>query len=167
MRSSRRMVSAEGSVQVQAPRVLVWQALAVLGPYCPVCDVSYRAPDGDRDALRMELGATFVCIPGHDVDESTGNASAPRGEVIDWDPPRRVGTRLELTLETWTTRIDLEDSGADQTRVTVTLTYRAKGGTRLSDRLQRRAVQRMIDESLSSTLSKVPDHVQLLFDARD
>ena len=157
------MASATGSVQVPAPQDLVWQALAILGPYCPVCDVSYRDPDGD-DVVRMGRGARFVCMPGHAVDGSIGDAAAPQGEVIDWEPPRRVATRLELTPETWTTRIDLENIGAGQTRVTVTLTFRAKGGNRLRDRLRRRAVQRMIDDSLSATLSKVPDHVQLLFD---
>ena len=166
VRSSRKMASAAGSVQIPASRDLVWQALAVLGPYCPVCDVSYRAPDGD-DAVRMGPGTRFVCIPGHDVAGLIGDASARWGEVIEWDPPRRVVTRLELTPETWTTRIDLEGGGAGPTRVTVTLTYRARGGTWLRDRLHRRAVQGMVDASLGSTLAKIPDHVQLLFDTRD
>lgn len=165
MRSPGRVASATGSLRVSAPRELVWQALAVLGPYCPVCDVSYRSPEGDG-AARMGLGASFVCIPGHDVDGPIPDASAPRGEVTDWQPSRRVGTRLELIPETWTTRIELGDGGAGQTRVTVTLTYRARGGNRLTDRLQRRAVQRLVEDSLRSTLSKVPDHVHLLFDAR-
>ena len=166
MRSSRQPASAAGGVQVPARRDLVWQALAVLGPYCPICDVSYRAPDGD-DAGRMAPGTRFVCIPGHDVDGLIGDASARRGEVVEWDPPRRVVTRLELTPETWTTRIDLEDSPGGQTRVTVTLTYRARAGTWLRDRLHRRAVQSMVADSLGSTLAKIPDHVQLLFDTRD
>jgi hypothetical protein len=134
----------------------VWRALAVLSPYCAVCDVSYVVSGKPRK------GTTFVCVPGHLGDEPPPEGS-PEGEILEWEPNRRVTTRLRLTPETWTTRIELADAGSDAgtdaTQVTVTLTYEPVGGNRLVHLAQRgvmrRTVQRMVDEELD----KLPAHI--------
>ena len=167
MRYGRRSVSATGSAQITAPRDLVWQALTVLGPYCPFCDVSYPTPEDDLGERLTRLGAGFICVPGHVVDVPLDEVATPRGEVIDWEPPRRVGTRLDLTAETWTTLVNLEDSAGGRTRVSALLTYQAKGGYRLAGRLERQAVRKLVESSLRSTLAKIPLHVQLLFSTRE
>ena len=66
------VTTATGSLQVPYPRGLVCRALAVMVPYCAVCDVTYlpasRAPDGP--ATMTGGGATFTCLPGK-VDEQS------------------------------------------------------------------------------------------------
>ncbi|MEX5720583.1 SRPBCC family protein [Geodermatophilus maliterrae] len=147
------MTTASGSREVAAPRSRVWRALAVLEPYCAVCDVSYVV-DGERAGP----GATFVCVPGQLAEGETPRAGAPRGEIVEWEPERVVATRLELTPETWTTRIELADADAGSTRVTVTLTHRPRR-VRLADRLSRSALQRMVQRTVDDELAKLPAHV--------
>ena len=134
------------------PRTEVWRALAVLEPYCAVCDVSYvvSGPAGK--------GASFVCVPGR-LDGRTPDAGAPRGEIVEWEPKRRVTTRLELTPETWTTRIELEDAGEGATRVTVTVTHEPRSGSRLVQRLQRPGMQRLVQRTVDGELDKLPAHI--------
>ena len=48
-------------------------------------------------------------------------------------------TQLQLTPETWTTRIELADVEGGGTRVTMTLTLEPVGGGRVSRWLQQRA----------------------------
>src|SRR3712207_887037 len=99
-------VTASGTREVPYERDRVWRALAVLAPYCAVCDVSYVV-DGTATAGK---GTRFVCVPGRLDDGQEPPAGAPRGEIVEWEPRRRVGTRLELTPETWTTRMELDDA---------------------------------------------------------
>jgi hypothetical protein len=149
------VITATGSREVPAARKTVWRALAVLSPYCAVCDVSYVVTGTPRK------GTTFVCVPGRLGDQPPAEAS-PQGEIVEWLPNRLVTTRLRLTPETWTTRIELADAGADATRVTITLTHEPVGGNRLVHLAQRatmrRTVQRMVDEELG----KVPAHIAQL-----
>jgi uncharacterized protein YndB with AHSA1/START domain len=146
------MTSASGTREVPHPREQVWRALAVLEPYCAVCDVSYvvEGPAGK--------GAGFVCVPGR-LDGGTPPRTAPRGEIVEWDPPRLVESRLELTPETWTTRIELADAAPGATRVTITLTHEAKRGSRVVQRIQRGAMQRLVQRTVDAELDKLPAHV--------
>lgn len=147
-----RETTATGSREVAAPRKTVWRALAVLQPYCAVCDVSYVVTGA------LGKGTTFVCVPGR-LGDRPPDEGAPRGEIVDWQPSRRVTTRLRLTPETWTTRIELADAGAGQTRVTITLTQEPVAGNRLVQRLQRTAMQRTVRRMVDDELAKLPAHV--------
>ncbi|MGY1637150.1 SRPBCC domain-containing protein [Geodermatophilus sp. SYSU D00742] len=151
-------VTASGTREVPHDRERVWQALAVLAPYCAVCDVSYVV-DGSRSPGR---GTTFVCVPGRLDDGAQPPAGAPRGEIVDWVPECAVTTRLELTPETWTTRIELADAGPAATRVTITVTHEPKGGNRLAHRLMRSGVRQMVQRTVDGELDKLPAHVDLL-----
>jgi len=145
--------TATGVREVPEPRADVWRALAVLEPYCAVCDVSYVV-DGTGPAV----GTTFVCAPGR-LDGALPRPGAPRGEIVEWVPPRLVATRLELTPEVWTTRIELADTGQGGTRVTMTITHEPTTGGRLVRRLQRGALRRLVQRTVDAELAKVPAHV--------
>ena len=147
------MTTASGTREVAAPRDRVWRALAVLEPYCAVCDVSYVV-DGDGAGP----GTRFVCVPGRLTDGQAPRSGAPRGEIVEWEPERVVTTRLELTPETWTTRIELADADAGSTRVTITLTHEPRR-VRLADRLTRSVMQRMVQDTVDGELDKLPAHV--------
>ena len=147
--------TATGVREVPEPRTAVWRALAVLEPYCSVCDVSYVVGDG---AGEPDVGTTFVCAPGR-LDGAAPQEGAPQGEIVDWTPPSLVTTRLELTPETWTTRIELADTPSGGTRVTMTITHRPTAGGRLVRRLQRSGVRRLVQRTVDAELDKVPAHV--------
>jgi uncharacterized protein YndB with AHSA1/START domain len=146
--------TATGSRDVPQPPAQVWRALAVLEPYCSVCDVSYVLGDGPGSP---GLGTTFVCAPGR--LEGAPGAGAPQGEIVEWDPPRLVATRLRLTPETWSTRIELAGSGDGGTRVTMTITHEPTGGSRIVRRLQGRALRRLVQRTVEAELEKVPAHI--------
>ena len=146
--------SASGVREVSQPRAEVWRALAVLEPYCAVCDVSYVV---GADAA-PGVGTTFVCAPGR-LDGGPAPAGAPQGEIVDWVPPRLVTTRLVLTPETWTTRIELADTGSGGTRVMMTITHQPTRGGRVVRRLQRGALRRLVQRTVDAELDKVPAHV--------
>jgi uncharacterized protein YndB with AHSA1/START domain len=151
-----------GVREVPEPRAEVWRALAVLEPYCAVCDVSYVVGDADG---QPGVGTTFVCSPGR-LDGEAPKPGAPQGEIVDWAPPRLVTTRLVLTPETWTTRIELADTGTGGTRVTMTITHEPTGGGRVVRRLQRGAMRRLVQRTVDAELEKVPAHVARVSDAR-
>jgi hypothetical protein len=146
------MTTASGSREVPHPRGEVWRALAVLEPYCAVCDVSYvvSGPAGK--------GATFVCVPGR-LDGAAPSATAPKGEIVEWQPPRLVATRLELTPEIWTTRIELDKAGAGATRVTITVTHEPREGSRVLRWLTRTSMQRLVQRTVDGELAKLPAHI--------
>jgi uncharacterized protein YndB with AHSA1/START domain len=146
------MTTASGTREVPHPREDVWRSLAVLEPYCAVCDVSYVVSGS------AGKGASFVCVPGR-LEGRTPSAGAPKGEIVEWEPPRLVTTRLELTPEVWTTRIELADAEGGGTRVTVTLTHEPRGGSRLVQRIQRGALQRLVQRTVDGELAKLPAHV--------
>lgn len=146
--------TATGTCEVPEPRAEVWRALAVLEPYCPVCDVTYVV-DG---ASAPSVGTTFVCASGR-LEGEEPKAGAPRGEIVEWAPPRLVATRLELTPETWTTRIELADTAAGGTRVSITITYEPTTGGRVLRRLQRSAMRRLVQRTVDAELGKVPAHI--------
>jgi hypothetical protein len=148
------VLTASGTREVPATRAEVWQALAVLEPYCAVCDVSYVTGVG-----KVRVGTTFVCAPGR-LDGAEPPAGAPRGEILAWEPRRRVGTRLELTTEIWTTSIDLADSDSGGTLVTMTVTLDPIGGGRLVRRIQRSAAQKLVERTVQDELDKVPAHLE-------
>jgi hypothetical protein len=146
--------TASGVREVPEPRAEVWRALAVLEPYCAVCDVSYVL----GDAGAPDVGTTFVCAPGR-LDGAPPRAGSPQGEIVDWQPSRLVTTRLVLTPETWTTRIELADTPAGGTRVTMTITHEPTGGSRVVRRIQRAAMRRLVQRTVDAELDKVPAHV--------
>src|SRR3954466_6455963 len=94
--------SASGVREVPQVRAEVWRALAVLEPYCAVCDVSYVMGAG---AGAPGVGTTFVCAPGR-LDGGPPAPGAPQGEIVEWQPRRLVTTRLVLTPETGATRTE-------------------------------------------------------------
>ncbi|RZU33859.1 SRPBCC family protein [Blastococcus saxobsidens] len=147
--------TATGAREVPESPEDVWRALAVLEPYCSVCDVSYvvDAADGGPG-----LGTTFVCAPGRPTGPPA--AGAPQGEIVAWEPPRLVATRLRLTPETWTTRIELAPTADGGTRVTMTITHEPSTGGRVVRRLQRGALRRLVQRTVDAELDKVPAHVQ-------
>ena len=153
--------SCSGVREVPQARDEVWRALAVLEPYCAVCDVSYvlaEAPGAPG------VGTTFVCAPGR-LDGGPPAPGAPQGEIVEWKPRRLVTTRLVLTPETWTTRIELDDTPAGGTRVTMTITHEPTGGSRVVRTLQRGAMRRLVQRSVDAELEKVPAHVARLAEA--
>ncbi|MCF6744925.1 SRPBCC family protein [Blastococcus sp. KM273128] len=148
------MTTATGSREVPQRRADVWRALAVLEPYCAVCDVSYVLDGSGAPGV----GTTFVCAPG-ELAGADPRPGAPRGEIVTWEPRSRVGTRLQLTPETWTTEIELADTADGGTRVTITVGHEPTGGSRLVHRLTRNAVRRMVQRTVDAELGKVPAHV--------
>jgi hypothetical protein len=137
---------------VPEPRADVWRALAVLGPYCPVCDVSYVVTGSGRRT-------TFVAVPGRlDGEPPEG---APRGRIVEWAPGHVVVTSLELGPENWTTRIELTDTPAGGTLVTLTITHQARTKGRLGRLVHGRAARPMVVRTVDSELDKVPAHVAL------
>ena len=154
------MTTASGTRVVPHARAEVWQALAVLEPYCAVCDVSYVVGAG-----KIGTGTEFVCAPGR-LDGAEPPAGAPRGQILEWAPRKLVATRLVLTTETWTTRIELADADGGGTRVTMTVTLESDGGNRIVRRIQRSAAQRMVQETVDAELAKIPDHVDQAAAAR-
>lgn len=130
-------------------------ALAVLRPCCPVCDVSYVVTGTGRRT-------SFVAVPGR-LDGAPPDG-APHGRILEWAPGRTVVTELALTPETWTTRIDLDDTAAGGTRVSMSITHEPRGGRRLSHRLLARAARSMVERTVASELDKVPAHVAALAD---
>jgi hypothetical protein len=146
--------SASGVREVPQARAEVWRALAILEPYCAVCDVSYVVGGAGAPGV----GTTFVCAPGR-LDGSAPPPGAPQGEIVDWVPKRLVTTRLVLTPETWTTRIELDDVPGGGTRVSMTITHEPTGGSRVVRRLQRGALRRLVQRTVDAELDKVPAHV--------
>jgi hypothetical protein len=146
--------TACGVREVPQARAEVWRALAVLEPYCAVCDVSYLVTEVEGGP---GVGTTFVCSPGR--LDGVPKAGAPRGEIVAWQEPALVATRLELTPETWTTRIELAETEAGGTRVTITITHEPAGGSRVVRRLQRAALRRLVQRTVEAELDKVPAHV--------
>ena len=71
--TSGATTTASGSCEVPQPRPDVWRALAVLEPYCAVCDVSYVLGESGRGP---DIGTTFVCAPGR-LDGAEPAAGAP------------------------------------------------------------------------------------------
>jgi hypothetical protein len=142
--------ASSGAREVPQPRGEVWRGLAVLEPYCAVCDVSYLVNG-------TGVGSTFLCVPGRLDGEPA--AGAPRGETLEWKPSRLVATRLELPAETWTTRIELADVEGGGTRVAMSLTLEPGEGNRLVRRLQRGTRQRLVRRTLDAELEKVPAHI--------
>ncbi|MGY1770297.1 SRPBCC family protein [Blastococcus sp. SYSU D00813] len=150
--------TASGSREVPESRDVVWRALAVLAPYCPVCDVSYVVAGSGPPGK----GTRFVCVPGELPEGETPRAGAPEGEIVEWRPRRAVTTRLELTPETWTTTIELDDVAGGGTRVTITVGHEPRKKNRLVDRVLRSSVQRLVQSTVDGELAKVPEHVARL-----
>ena len=155
-------VTASGSREVPHERRRVWEALAVLAPYCAVCDVSYVVDGGST----ARLGTRFVCVPGRLDDGVQPPAGAPQGEIVEWVPRERVTTRLRLTPETWTTTIELADAGRGATRVTITVSHEAHSNGRLvprvTQRLMRGGVREMVQRTVDGELDRLPAHVEQL-----
>lgn len=150
------MTTASGTRRVPERREQVWAALAVLHPYCAVCDVTYVVSGPTRQ------GTTFLCAPGELAEGTAPAAGAPKGTILEWRPARVVVTRLELTPETWTTRIELADAGkggADGTDVTITVTHEPVGGSRVARLVQRKALTRLVQRTVDSELERLPEHL--------
>lgn len=147
--------TAGGVLEVPQPRAQVWRALAVLEPYCAVCDVSYVLGD---PAVGPGIGTTFVCSTGR-LDGEPPRPGAPQGEIVAWEPQAVVVTRLVLTPETWTTTIELTDAPAGGTAIAMSITHEPTGGGRVVRRLQRGALRRLVQRTVDAELAKVPAHI--------
>ncbi|WP_454553593.1 SRPBCC family protein [Geodermatophilus nigrescens] len=156
------MTTAAGSRRVPFTRGDVWRALTTPVPYCSVCDVSYvfTVLPGAAPAGMLGPGSRFRCVPGR--LEGDPPASAVTGEVVEWLPRRRIGTRLELAQETWQTLFELADAGTEATDVTVTVTCEPVGGNRLQHALRSKSVARLVARTVASELTKLPDHIRQL-----
>lgn len=152
-------VTASGSRELPHERRRVWEALAVLAPYCAVCDVSYVV----EGTGRPREGTRFVCVPGRLDDGAEPPPGAPQGEIVEWVPQERVTTRLRLTPETWTTTIELADAGPGATRVTITVSHEPHSDGRLvqrvTQRLMRGGVREMVRRTVDGELDRLPAHV--------
>ena len=148
-----RAAEATGGRELPQPPREVWEALAVLRPYCAVCDVSYLVTGSGR-------GATFVCVPGR-VDGAAPPARGTSGEIVQWAPPREVTTWLERAGEVWTTHLELTGTDSGGTRVAVTLRCETTGGALLGA-LQRRSLQRLVERTLEGELTRLPEHMAQL-----
>ena len=153
------MTTASGTREVPFARQAVWQALTTLTPYCPVCDVSYVFPEGTGDGANATMGegTRFVCVQGR--LDGVPPRDAVSGEVVEWVAQRCIGTRLKLAAESWQTRIELADAAGGSTQVAITATHEPTGGNRLLHSLRRKAMQRMVQQTVDSELAKLPDHV--------
>jgi hypothetical protein len=147
------MVEATRSRVVPQPRAEVWRALAVLEPYCAVCDVSYVVDGG-----RMRRGTEFRCTPGR-LGPGEPPPDAAHGRITEWAPRSVVATRLVLPAETWTTRIELADAEGG-TRVTMTVALEPGKSGRIVRRIQRSAAQRLVERTVEAELDKIPAHVE-------
>jgi hypothetical protein len=146
------VTSAHGRREIAVPRPQVWQALAVLEPYCAVCDVSYLVEGGAPPGA----GTTFVCVSGR-LDDEPPPETSPRGEIVEWEPPRLVTSRLTLAPEIWTTRIELAETTGGTT-VDLTLTHQPRNRGRLGWRGVRE-LHRLVRETVDAELDKLPAHV--------
>lgn len=153
MAGGNRPRTASRSRVLAVPRAEVWSALAVLKAYCGVCDVSYVVR-----GRRMGKGTQFRCVPGRLVGDEAP-ASAPRGEIIEWVPRTVVATRLTLSAEIWTTRIELADAEEGGTRVTMTVTLDPGKTNPIVWLVQRAAAQRLVERTVADELDKIPAHV--------
>ncbi len=147
------MLTASRSGVVPSPRAVVWRALAVLEPYCAVCDVSYVV-----EGSRLRAGTEFRCATGRTADRELP-AGALHGRITEWRPPALVATRLELPTEIWTTRIELAEADAG-TRVTMTVTLEPSERSRVLRWVQRSAARRLVERTVAEELDKVPAHVE-------
>lgn len=145
------VTDASGTRELPEPPRRVWQALAVLQPYCAVCDVSYVVRG-------TGLGTTFRCVPGRLVG-GTIPPTATTGEIVEWSPPRLVATRLQRVDETWTTRIELTGAPDGGTRVRLTVRRAAPVAGRLVGAVQRRSAQRLVQRTVQAELERLPAHV--------
>ena len=161
------MTTASGTREVPFARQSVWRALTAQTPYCPVCDVSYVFSEGAGDEANatMGKGTKFVCVRGR-LDGGPPPQNAVSGEIVEWVARRRIGTRLDLAPESWQTRIELTDAERGSTQVTVTVTHEPKGGNRLLHRMQRKAMQRMVQRTVDSELAKLPEHISQMTEDR-
>ncbi len=161
------MTTASGAREVPFTRQSVWRALTALTPYCPVCDVSYVFTDavGEEADAVMGRGTQFVCVQGR-LDGVAPPQGAVGGQVVEWVAQERIGTELELASERWQTRIELADAAQGSTHVTVTVTHEPKGASRLLHVMQRKAMQRMVQQTVDSELAKLPDHVSWMAEDR-
>lgn len=153
------MTTASGTHTVPFARQAVWRSLTTRTPYCSVCDVSYVFSEDPEGAVgdTLATGTTFVCVQGR--LEGAPPPDAVRGEVVECVPQQCIGTRLDLEAETWRTRIELADAGAESTRVTVTVTHEATGSRRLLPSRGRKAMQRMVQQTVDSELAKLSGHI--------
>ncbi|WP_236832869.1 STAS domain-containing protein [Blastococcus sp. KM273128] len=161
------MTTASGARELPFARPIVWGALAALPPYCPVCDVSYVCSGTVEEdgALAIGEGTRFVCVRGR-LDGSPVPANAVAGEVVEWVVDRSIGTRLELATETWQTRVELSDVAGGSTHVTVTVTHEPKRSGWWRRTVRRKATERMVQATVDSELTKLPDHVDQMGEGR-
>jgi len=145
------------------PLEAVWQAIATLLPYCPVCDVSAIVDS------RGELGSgtEFRAFPGKIATPSEAGdvaADGMPGEIIDWSPQRSVATRLETGSETVVVRVEMAEATPDTTLVTISVEVAPLQRSRLVAAISRSSYARMARRTVEGEIGKLPAHLAMLDD---
>lgn len=155
------MTRASGSREVAYPVDHVWQAMATLLPYCPVCDVSAILESPEE----LGVGTEFRAFPGW-VDEHADAAPAvgggTPGEIVDWLPNESVSTCLEAANETVVVRVDMATASPDTTLVTITVEVTPHPSSRLAAAMARTSYAKMARRTVEGEIEKLPAHLALL-----
>lgn len=153
----RSATTASGSRQMPVSRAQAWRALAVIKPYCAVCDVTYTVVGDPGESAGK--GTRFACSPGRRTSQPP-RAEPPAWEITEWKLHERAVTHLSLTSEVWTTDIAFGDAGPGGTTVTITVTHEATTGTRWARWARQPGNTRMVRRIVDSELAKLPAHIQ-------
>ncbi len=160
-KSENSTTTASGSREVAYPVEHVWQAMAALLPYCPVCDVS-AILDGPGD---LRIGTTFRAFPGRVYerpDEISAVEGGTPGEIVHWSPHEVVATRLEAGNETVVVQVEMAAASPDTTLVTISVGVTPQGQSRLAKAMARSSYARMARRTVEGEIEKLPAHLALL-----
>lgn len=153
--------TASGCREVAYPVEHVWQAMATLLPYCPVCDVSAML-DGPGE---LHIGTTFRAFPGRVYerpDEISAAEGGTPGEIVHWSLHEVVATRLEAGNETVVVQVEMAAASPDTTLVTISVGVTPQGQGRLAKAMARTSYARMVRRTVEGEIEKLPAHLALL-----
>lgn len=156
-------LTATATREVAYPVGRVWQAMATLLRYCPVCDVS-AIVDSPGD---LRIGTTFRAFRGRaaaELESVAGGADGMPGEIVDWAPQRSVATRLDTGGETVRVSVEMAAASPDTTLVTISVDVRPRSHSRLAALMTRSSYARMAKSTVEGEIRKLPAHLALLED---
>ncbi len=146
--------------EVAYPAEDVWSAMAILLPYCSVCDVSV-AVDSPGD---LGAGTKFRAFSGR-AGQTDGKPTAEggmAGEIVDWSPQHSVATRLDATDETVVVRVEMAPASPDTTLVTISVEVTPHLRSRMAAAMSRSSHARMARRTVEGEIEKLPAHLALL-----
>ncbi len=152
--------------EVAYPVEHVWQAMATLLPYCPVCDVSAVVTSPGS----LQAGTEFRAFSGRRTERTDGtpagdagaSADGMPGEIIDWSPQQSVATRLEAGSETVVVRVEMSSASPDTTLVTISVEVTPHLRSRIAAAMSRSSYARMARRTVEGEIAKLPAHLALL-----